>query len=59
MYDDIEQAVEELKSKGVEFNKPIRDEGFGLVTWTKIPGGELALYEPKHPSPVAPQAGRS
>ena len=50
--DDVERTVEELKNKGVEFTDPISDEGFGLVTRMKIPGGELGLYEPKHPSPI-------
>ena len=50
MCEDVEQTVEELKSKGVEFSEPISDEGFGLVTRMKIPGGQLALYQPKHPT---------
>jgi hypothetical protein len=52
MRDDIRATVEELKTRGVEFTWPIRDQGFGLETWIKMPGGsELALYEPKHPTP--------
>lgn len=51
MCDDIHKTVEELTAKGVEFPKPIEDQGFGLVTWLKIPGGaELALYQPRHPT---------
>ena len=53
MCDDVEATVKELRSVGVEFTKPISDEGFGMVTWMKIPGGELGLYEPKHPSPIS------
>lgn len=46
--DDIEQTVDELKAKGVEFTRPITDEGYGLVTAFKIPGDvEIELYEPK------------
>ena len=56
MCDDIEQTVEDLKAKGVEFTGAIKDEGFGPVTWMKIPGGQLALYQPRHPSPLSPQA---
>ena len=57
MCDDINRTVEELKAKGVEFPKPIEDQGFGLVTWLTIPGGaELALYQPRHPTAIA-QAG--
>ena len=57
MCDNVKRTVEELEAKGVEFTKPITDEGFGLVTSMKIPGGELALYEPKHPSPLFPDGG--
>lgn len=50
MCDDIEQTVEQLKAKGVEFPNPIQDAGFGRVTSMRIPGSsELALYQPKHP----------
>ena len=50
MCDDIEATVAELKEKGVEIARPISDERFGLVTSLRIPGGELALYQPKHPT---------
>lgn len=47
--DDIEQTVNELKARGVEFTKPITDQGYGLVTAFKIPGGvEADLYQPKY-----------
>ena len=53
MCDDVHATVDELKSKGVEFSRPISDEGFGLLTAMSLPGGgELGLYEPKHPSPL-------
>jgi predicted enzyme related to lactoylglutathione lyase len=52
MCDDIEATAEELKGKGVELTRPISDERFGLMTAIRLPdGGELALYEPKHPTP--------
>jgi catechol 2,3-dioxygenase-like lactoylglutathione lyase family enzyme len=51
MCDDIETTVEELAGKGVELTGPVSDEGFGLVTAIKLPGGgELGLYEPRHPT---------
>jgi predicted enzyme related to lactoylglutathione lyase len=54
MCDDIDATVEELKGKGVEFTQPISDEGFGLMTAIRIPGGaELGLYEPRHPTPLS------
>jgi hypothetical protein len=52
MCDDIESTVAELKAKGVEFVRDVSDEGFGLLTALKVPGGgELGLYEPRHPLP--------
>lgn len=54
MCEDVRATVEELGSKGVEFTKEISDEGFGLMTAFRLPGGsELALYEPRHPSPLS------
>jgi catechol 2,3-dioxygenase-like lactoylglutathione lyase family enzyme len=53
MCDDIHGAVEELKAKGVEFTRAISEERWGLTTALAIPGGgELGLYEPRHPSPL-------
>ena len=47
--DDIQRTVAELKARGVEFTKPITDEGFGLVTRFKVPGDfELQLYQPHY-----------
>jgi predicted enzyme related to lactoylglutathione lyase len=54
MCEDIEATAEQLASKGVELTRPISDAGFGLVTAIKIPGGELALYQPKHPTALPP-----
>ena len=47
--DDLKETVSELKKKGVEFTKPVADQGYGLVTYFKAPGGlELQLYQPKY-----------
>ena len=55
---DIEGTVTELKRKGVEFVAPISDEGYGLMTRLRIPGGgEIGLYEPRHASPLAEFSG--
>ena len=55
MCDDVRATVEELARKGVEITKEISEEGFGLMTALRLPGGsELALYEPRHPSPLWP-----
>jgi predicted enzyme related to lactoylglutathione lyase len=51
MCDDVKATVKELESKGVEIVRPIQETGFGLVTFIRIPGGgELGLYEPRHPT---------
>jgi catechol 2,3-dioxygenase-like lactoylglutathione lyase family enzyme len=58
MCHDIDQTVTELKEKGVEFVAPVSNEGFGLMTRLRIPGGgEIGLYEPRHPSPLAEFSG--
>ena len=58
MCHDIQHTVEELRRNGVEFLAPVTDQGWGLMTRFKIPGaGEIGLYEPKHPSPLAEFSG--
>ena len=53
MCDDISATMAELKEKGVEFSRPVSDQGWGLVTTIKMPGGsELGLYEPRHPTAI-------
>jgi catechol 2,3-dioxygenase-like lactoylglutathione lyase family enzyme len=55
MCDDISATAEELRGKGVEFTGDIIDEGFGLMTALRLPGGsELSLYQPRHASPLSP-----
>jgi catechol 2,3-dioxygenase-like lactoylglutathione lyase family enzyme len=49
MCDDVNATVEQLGAKGVMCG-PISDEGWGLLTSIRLPGGgELGLYEPRHP----------
>jgi catechol 2,3-dioxygenase-like lactoylglutathione lyase family enzyme len=49
MCDNVEEQVEELKEKGVEFTSPIENQGFGLITTFRVPGGgEMCLYQPRH-----------
>ncbi|MGA2182494.1 MAG: VOC family protein [Bryobacteraceae bacterium] len=53
MCNDVYAAVAELKSKGVEFTRPVTDQGWGLLTRLRIPGGgEMGLYQPKHPTAI-------
>jgi catechol 2,3-dioxygenase-like lactoylglutathione lyase family enzyme len=60
MCDDIHATVAELQPKGVDLARPISDEGFGLVTAIRLPGGaELGLYQPRHPSPLSPDLSTS
>ena len=55
MCDHIESTVEELQRKRVQFTRPVTDERWGRVTAFRLAGGdELALYEPRHPSPLRP-----
>src|SRR4051812_7008492 len=55
MCDDVYATVEELAGRGAEFAQPIKDEGFGLVTAIRLPGGgALGLYEPRHQTALAP-----
>jgi catechol 2,3-dioxygenase-like lactoylglutathione lyase family enzyme len=56
MCDDVRATVNALTGKGVEFTREISDEGFGLLTALRLPSGsEIALYEPRHPSPLSPK----
>ena len=57
MCDDVHATVEELKAQGVEIVREVTDEGFGLASAIRLPGGgELGLYEPRHPSPLIAEA---
>jgi predicted enzyme related to lactoylglutathione lyase len=56
MCDDIHATVADLKAKGVELARPISDQGWGVVTAIRLPGGtELGLYEPRHPTALPPR----
>jgi hypothetical protein len=53
--DDIHGTVAQMRERGVEFTEEVKDEGFGLVTHFKIPGGiEVLLYEPKYRKQKSP-----
>jgi catechol 2,3-dioxygenase-like lactoylglutathione lyase family enzyme len=52
MCDDVHATVEELEAKGARIEGQVIEEGFGLMTTIRLPGGgSLGLYEPRHPSP--------
>lgn len=47
--DNIEQTVNELQGRGVEFTQPVEDHGYGFVTYFKVPGDfQVQLYQPKY-----------
>jgi catechol 2,3-dioxygenase-like lactoylglutathione lyase family enzyme len=47
--DDIKKTVAELKRRGVEFTCDVQDNGYGLVTHFRVPGGfEVQLYQPRY-----------
>ena len=49
MCDDVGATVAQLAGKGVSCG-PVSDQGWGLLTRIRLPGGgELGLYEPRHP----------
>jgi catechol 2,3-dioxygenase-like lactoylglutathione lyase family enzyme len=52
MCDDIHATLAELGGKGVEIAREVSDQGWGLLAAIRLPdGGELPIYEPRHPSP--------
>ncbi len=52
--DDIEQTVNELKSRGVEFASEPTDRGYGVTTMIRLPGGgEVELYQPSYVTATA------
>jgi catechol 2,3-dioxygenase-like lactoylglutathione lyase family enzyme len=56
--DDIHKTVAELKARGVKFTSNIADQGWGLLTHFKMPGGMLVeLYQPKYAKRSRAKAG--
>jgi catechol 2,3-dioxygenase-like lactoylglutathione lyase family enzyme len=55
MCDDIQATLAELRGKGVEVAQDVTDQGWGLLAAIRLPdGSQLPIYEPRHPSPLAP-----
>lgn len=45
-------ALAELRNKGVDVARHVSDQGWGLLAAIRLPdGGELPIYQPRHPSP--------
>jgi catechol 2,3-dioxygenase-like lactoylglutathione lyase family enzyme len=58
MCDDVKATIERLKRKRVSCTK-VTDQGWGLLTSIKLPGGgELGLYQPKHPVAIGTKRKR-
>jgi catechol 2,3-dioxygenase-like lactoylglutathione lyase family enzyme len=55
MCDDIHETLAELAAKGVEVAREVSDQGWGLLAGIRLPDGtEFPIYQPRHPSPLAP-----
>jgi catechol 2,3-dioxygenase-like lactoylglutathione lyase family enzyme len=53
MCDDVEAEVERLHGAGVDAGE-VSDQGWGRLATITLPGGgNLGLYEPRHPSPLS------
>ena len=53
MCDDVEAEVERLRGAGVAVGE-VSDQGWGRLATITLPGGgDLGLYEPRHPSPLS------
>jgi predicted enzyme related to lactoylglutathione lyase len=49
MCDDVGATVKALTAAGVEVTEPVTDQGWGLLTRFRLPGGgEVGVYEPRH-----------
>ena len=48
MCDDVRKEIARLSASGITCGS-ISDQGWGLLTTIRLPGGgELGLYEPRH-----------
>src|SRR4051794_22709752 len=49
--DDIEESVADLQTRGVSFDGPVSDQGWGRLATIRLPGGgRLGIYEARHPT---------
>ncbi|MEN3307021.1 MAG: hypothetical protein V7603_3223 [Micromonosporaceae bacterium] len=50
MCDDIKATVAELTANGVQVTAPLSEREYGIETSIRLPGGgQVGLYEPRHP----------
>jgi catechol 2,3-dioxygenase-like lactoylglutathione lyase family enzyme len=53
MCDDLKSEIAALAKKGVPFSA-VQEERWGSITKMRLPGGgEVGLYQPKHPTALA------
>lgn len=51
--DDIEATVADLRAKGAQLTRDIRDAGWGLTTEVVVPGaGTIEIFEPRYDPPA-------
>jgi catechol 2,3-dioxygenase-like lactoylglutathione lyase family enzyme len=54
MCDDLKAEIAALGKKGVQCSE-VQEARWGSITKIALPGGgEVGLYQPKHPSPLVP-----
>jgi len=52
MCTDLEAMLRELQAKGAAVKSSISEQSWGRLATIVLPGGgELSIYEPRHPSP--------
>jgi hypothetical protein len=54
MCDDLAKTMADLSAKGIQFEGQPEDEGYGITVMMKLPGAKVMLYEPRHPTAIAP-----
>jgi hypothetical protein len=53
MCDDLQAVIKKLETRQVKFSPP-EEAPWGIKTTIKLPsGGELGLYQPKHPTALS------
>ena len=58
--EDIEATAQELERRGVPLKRPFDEARWGRVTEITLPGGgQIGLYQPKHPLAHAKTEARS
>ncbi len=53
MCDSLQPTLDQLALRGAPPSSPVTDEGYGIATTLRLPGGaEVGIYEPRHRSPL-------